>query len=237
MSEHLFSCVTYYFHITSRRLDIRWNTVSHIWYIKSRLRNVASPEEKKKEKKETETCVINWKKRDVFSNCRPLCNFCQCDQILVFHPLTRWPCQWSIQLYVFFENHQHSSSNGLLLVGRVPKYKGHVYPTILLPTKPSKKRFTIQLEDYKIELSLKVYACPLITRMRGTPWVEFSRTFINTVADWSEMKTCQTGYSVNQFFSRFSSPPRGSIFQKFARKTEMEWQVIVRLMMVFRLRN
>ena len=107
---------------------------------------------RKKEKKETETCVINWKKRDVFSNCRPLCNFCQCDQILVFHPLTRWPCQWSIQLYVFFENHQHSSSNGLLLVGRVPKYKGHVYPTILLPTKPSKKRFTIQLEDYKIEL-------------------------------------------------------------------------------------
>ena len=47
---------------------------------------------RKKEKKETETCVINWKKRDVFSNCRPLCNFCQCDQFLVFHPSTRWLC-------------------------------------------------------------------------------------------------------------------------------------------------
>ena len=50
------------------------------------------------------------------------------------------------------------------------------------------------------------------------------------------MKTCQTGYSVNQFFfPSFSSPPRGSIFQTFARKTEMEWQKIVRLMMVSRL--
>ena len=65
MSEHLFSCVTYYLHITYRRLDIGWNTVSHIWHIKSRLRNVASPEEKKKEKKETETYVINWKKGSV----------------------------------------------------------------------------------------------------------------------------------------------------------------------------
>ena len=51
MSEHLFSCVRYYLHITSRRLNIGWNTVSHIWYIKSRLRNVAFPEEKKEEKK------------------------------------------------------------------------------------------------------------------------------------------------------------------------------------------
>ena len=60
--KHLFSCVTYYLHITSRWLNIGWNTVSHIWYIKSRLRNVASSEEKKKEKKkETETYVINWK--------------------------------------------------------------------------------------------------------------------------------------------------------------------------------
>ena len=48
-----------YLHITSRRLDIGWNTASHIWHIKSRLGNVASPEEKKKEKKETETYVIN----------------------------------------------------------------------------------------------------------------------------------------------------------------------------------
>ena len=59
--KHLFSCVTYYLHITSRRLDIGWNTVSHILYIKSRLRNVASPDEKRKEKK-YETYVINWKK-------------------------------------------------------------------------------------------------------------------------------------------------------------------------------
>ena len=66
-------------------------------------------------------------------------------------------------------------------------------------------------------------------------WVEFSRTFINTVANWSEMKTCQTGYSVNLFFLSFSSQPRGSIFQTSARKTEMEWQIIVRLMMVSRL--
>ena len=67
-------------------------------------------------------------------------------------------------------------------------------------------------------------------------WVEFSRTFINTVANWSEMKTCQTGYSVNHFFfSSFSSQPRGSIFQTSARKTEMEWQIIVRLIMVSRL--
>ena len=49
--KHLFSCVTYYLHITSRWMDIGWNTVSHIWYIKSRLRNVASSEEKEKEKK------------------------------------------------------------------------------------------------------------------------------------------------------------------------------------------
>ena len=50
------------------------------------------------------------------------------------------------------------------------------------------------------------------------------------------MKTCQTGYSVNLFFfSSFSSQPRGSIFQTSARKTEMEWQIIVRLMMVSRL--
>ena len=55
--KHLFPCVTYYLHITSRWMDIGWNTVSHIWYIKVKLRNVASSEEKKKEKKKTETYV------------------------------------------------------------------------------------------------------------------------------------------------------------------------------------
>ena len=47
---------------------------------------------------------------------------------------------------------------------------------------------------------------------------------MNTVADWSEMKTCQTGYSVNQFFFFFQLFRRGlgSFFQTFARKTEME---------------
>ena len=61
----------------------------------------------------------------------------------------------------------------------------------ILHTKPFNKRFIIQLEEYKIELSVNVYSCLLMTRMRDRPTrVEFSRAFINTVADWSEMKTC-----------------------------------------------
>ena len=67
----------------------------------------------------------------------------------------------------------------------------------------------------------------LMTRMCDRPtWVEFSHTFINVVANWSEMKTCQTSL-LDQFFTTFRQH-----VQTFARKTEIEWQIIARLMMV-----
>ena len=56
--KHLFSCVTYYLHITSRWMDIGWKTVSHIWYIKSSWEMLhLLRKRKKKKKKETETYV------------------------------------------------------------------------------------------------------------------------------------------------------------------------------------
>lgn len=48
-------------------------------------------------------------------------------------------------------------------------------------------------------------------------WVEFSGALINAVADWS-LKTCQTG-SLGKFPD--VAALRGRVFQKFARKTEM----------------
>ena len=36
----------------------------------------------------------------------------------------------------------------------------------ILHTKPFNKRFISQLEEYKIELSINVYSCLLMTRMR-----------------------------------------------------------------------
>ena len=52
--------------------------------------------------------------------------------------------------------------------------------------------------------------CDRLTR------VEFSHTFIDAVANWSEMKTCQTSLW-DQFFTSFRQR-----FQTFSRKTEME---------------
>ena len=62
--------------------------------------------------------------------------------------------------------------------------------------------------------------CDRLTR------VEFSHTFIDAVANWSEMKTCQTSLC-DQFFTSFRQR-----FQTFSRKTEMERQIIARLMMI-----
>lgn len=83
-----------------------------------------------------------------------------------------------------------------------------------------------------------MHACPLITRMHDTllTWVEFSRTFINTIADWSEMKTCETGYTVNQFFQVFRRHFEVLSFKHLLGK-QMKREIIVRLMMVLRLRK
>ena len=87
---------------------------------------------------------------------------------------------------------------------------------MILCSKPSNKRFIIQLEEYKIELSkCACLASPLMMRMRDRlTRVEFSRAFTNVVADWSDIKTCQTNKSINYLKSQ--------LFQTFARKTEME---------------
>ena len=57
---------------------------------------------------------------------------------------------------------------------------------MILHTKPSRKKFIIQLEEYKIKLS-KYARLPglLKTRMRDRlTRVEFLRAFINAVSDW-----------------------------------------------------
>ena len=64
---------------------------------------------------------------------------------------------------------------------------------MILHTKPSRKKFIIQLEEYKIKLS-KYARLPglLKTRMRDRlTRVEFLRAFINAVSDWKEKRTCQ----------------------------------------------
>ena len=54
------------------------------------------------------------------------------------------------------------------------------------------------------------------------------------VADWSKMQTCQTSLLSKSYYfcqiSRVFYAASGAIFQTFARKTEMEWQIILRLM-------
>ena len=65
----------------------------------------------------------------------------------------------------------------------------------------SNNRFIIQLQEYQRGLSINVHSCLLITRIRDRlTWVQFSRAFRNAVADWSEMKTCQTGLLSESFF-------------------------------------
>ena len=64
-----------------------------------------------------------------------------------------------------------------------------------------------------------------MTRMRDRlTWVQFSGALRNAAADWSEIKTCQTGLlskrTLFEVFVGFSS----FIFQTFAKKTEMEDQ-------------
>ena len=57
---------------------------------------------------------------------------------------------------------------------------------MILHTKPSRKKFIIQLEEYKIKLSEYARLPDLLkTRTRNslTP-VEFLRAFINAISDW-----------------------------------------------------
>ena len=59
---------------------------------------------------------------------------------------------------------------------------------------------------------------------------QFSRALCNTIADWSKMKRYQTSLlSKANFvgFLGFSSALRGAIIQTFARKTELECQIIL----------
>ena len=75
------------------------------------------------------------------------------------------------------------------------------YPMIL-HSKPSNKKFIIQLEEFKIELSINVHTCLLITRMRDRlTWVQFLHTL--NIADLSEMKTYQAGLLIKSIFFKF----------------------------------
>ena len=58
--------------------------------------------------------------------------------------------------------------------------------------------------------------------------------FMQRCCDWSNLKTCQTRLLSESKFLGFSSALLGAVFQTFVRKREMERQIIVRLMMVFR---
>ena len=55
----------------------------------------------------------------------------------------------------------------------------------------------------------------------------FYESRCTSVADWSEMKTCQTSLLGKSICSSFCRR-----FQTFVRKTEMEWQITETLMMV-----
>ena len=73
---------------------------------------------------------------------------------------------------------------------------------MILHTKPSNKKFTIQLEEYKIKLSINVHTYLLITRMRDRlTWVQFLRAL--NVADLSEMKSYQAGLLSKSIFLKF----------------------------------
>ena len=73
---------------------------------------------------------------------------------------------------------------------------------MILHAKPSNKKFIIQLEEYKIKLSINVHTHLVITRMRNRlTWVQFLRAL--NIADLSEMKIYQAGLLSKSIFSSF----------------------------------
>ena len=89
--------------------------------------------------------------------------------------------------------------------------------------------YIIQLEKYKIEFS-KCARLPglLMTRMHDRlTWVEFHALSSMLLLIGQKSKLVKLVYLVNRFFQMSSSR-----LQTFARKTEMEWQIIMRLLMV-----
>ena len=97
----------------------------------------------------------------------------------------------------------------------------------MLHTRPTSN--IIQLEKYKIEFS-KCARLPglLMTRMHDRlTWVEFHALSSTLLLIGQKSKLVKLVYLVNRFFQMSSSR-----LQTFARKTEMEWQIIMRLLMV-----
>ena len=107
---------------------------------------------------------------------------------------------------------------------------------MILHNKPSNKKFIIQLEEYKIKVSINVHTHLVITRMRNRlTWVQFLHAL--NIADLSEMKTYQAGLLSKSIFSSFCWGFEFCLPKICYENREVEWQIIGRLMMVFRLRK